>query len=103
MIEANESGGLSLRPKEDDPYFSTTLTFCKQCFEQTVGELSFLSSSPHSATATAQTTVETALLTHQALGDLVRRRPDIGVILYRNLAAGIGRSDLCVRDRVLNQ
>jgi GNAT superfamily N-acetyltransferase len=74
---------------------------------ETVGELSFLSSSPHSATATAQTEVETALLTHQALGDLVRRRPDIGVILYRNLAAGIGkkllRSDLCVRDQVLNQ
>jgi GNAT superfamily N-acetyltransferase len=74
---------------------------------ETVGELSFLSSSPHSATATAQTTVETASLTHQALGELVRRRPDIGVIMYRNLAAGIGkkllRSDVCVRDRVLNQ
>ena len=74
---------------------------------ETVGELSFLSSSSHSATATAQTKVETALLTHQALGDLVRRRPDIGVILYRNLAAGIGkkllRSDLCFRDQVLNQ
>jgi signal-transduction protein with cAMP-binding, CBS, and nucleotidyltransferase domain len=74
---------------------------------ETVGELSFLSSSSHSATATAQTKVETALLTHQALSELVRRRPDIGVIMYRNLAAGIGkkllRSDLCVRDQVLNQ
>ncbi len=74
---------------------------------ETVGELSFLSSSLHSAMATTQTEVETASLTHQALGELVRRRPDIGVIMYRNLAAGIGkkllRSDLCVRDRVLKQ
>ncbi len=71
---------------------------------ETVGEVSFLSSSPHSATATAQTTVEAATLTPQALADLVRRRPDIGVIMYRNMAAGVGkkllRSDQSIQNKI---
>ena len=73
---------------------------------ETVGELSFLSSSPHSATAIAQTKVETATLTPQAFDELVRRRPDIGVIMYRNMAAGVGekllRSDQSFRQKILH-
>ena len=45
---------------------------------------------PHSATATAEGPVEAAELLQRDLADLIRRRPDIGVIIYRNLAVGLG-------------
>jgi len=44
---------------------------------------------PHSATATATTRVETAVFEHGQLVDLARARPDVGVVLYRNVAAGL--------------
>ncbi|MDH4328103.1 MAG: hypothetical protein OEV77_06260, partial [Nitrospira sp.] len=44
----------------------------------------------HSATATAEGQVEAAELLHRDLAGLIRRRPDIGVIIYRNLAIGLG-------------
>ena len=34
--------------------------------------------------------VEAAELLPRDLADLIRRRPDIGVIIYRNLAIGLG-------------
>ena len=72
---------------------------------ETLGELSLLSSRPHSATATAETPIETAVLSHHDFGELVRRRPDIGVIIYRNLGVGLGRkllrSDHSLRQQVL--
>jgi GNAT superfamily N-acetyltransferase len=55
-----------------------------------LGELSLLSAAPHSATATARTAVETAVLGHQDLAELIRLRPDIGLLIYRNLAVGMG-------------
>ncbi len=71
------------------------------------GELSLLAQRPHSATATAETRVEVAALAHKDLADLVRRRPDIGVVIYKNLATGLGakllRSDSSLRDRVLGE
>lgn len=57
---------------------------------ETCGEISLLSAKPHSATATAQGRVEVAELLQRDLADLIRRRPDIGVIIYRNLAVGLG-------------
>ncbi len=54
-----------------------------------LGERSLLKRGPHSATATAVGRVKTARLSHFDLTDLIRRRPDIGTILYRNLAAGL--------------
>ena len=72
---------------------------------ETLGELSLLTSRTHSATATTQTRVETAVLTHQDLSTLVRRRPDIGVIVFRNLGVGLGkkllRSDDFLREQAL--
>lgn len=63
-----------------------------------LGEMSLLTQSPHSATARAQNTVEVAVFHHQDMTELVRLRPDIGVVIYRNLATGLGnkliRSDL---------
>jgi GNAT superfamily N-acetyltransferase len=69
---------------------------------ETFGEISMLARTPHSATATAATPVEAAILPHQDLMQLIRRRPDIGVIIYRNLAKGLGeklqRSGPAVRE-----
>ncbi len=60
------------------------------CAGETCGEVSLLSARPHSATATTEGPVEAAELLQRDLADLIRRRPDIGVIIYRNLAVGLG-------------
>ena len=57
---------------------------------ETCGEVSLLSARPHSASAVADGPVEAAELLPRDLADLIRRRPDIGVIIYRNLAIGLG-------------
>ena len=58
---------------------------------------------PSYSTATAQTNVETAVLGHQDLAELIRLRPDIGLHIYRNLAVGMGeklkRLDVSLADR----
>jgi CRP/FNR family cyclic AMP-dependent transcriptional regulator len=56
----------------------------------TLGEISLLAQTPRAATATASTRVEAAVISQRDLIDLIRRRPDIGVIMYRNLALGLG-------------
>jgi hypothetical protein len=57
-----------------------------------------LTDAPHSATTIAQTSVETAVLGHRQLDELIRLRPDIGIQIYNNLAVGVGeklkRADL---------
>ena len=55
-----------------------------------LGEISLLTGAPHSATATARTYVETAVLEHADLAELIRLRPDIGLHIYRNLAVDAG-------------
>ena len=57
---------------------------CGEC----LGEMSLLAASAHSATATARTRVETAVLEHADVAELIRLRPDIGLHIYKNLAAG---------------
>jgi len=63
-----------------------------------LGEVALLTDSGHSASAVAGTDVQAAVLKRSDLTELVRQRPDIGVVLYRNLARGLGdklrRSDL---------
>ena len=66
---------------------------------EVVGENAMLSEVPHSATVTAQTAMTVAVLHHPALHKLIRRRPDIAVILYRNLAISLG-SKLARANRV---
>jgi len=56
-----------------------------------LGEISLLTREPHSATATARTAVEVARLGHQNLGELTRLRPDIALLIYRNLALGLAQ------------
>jgi CRP/FNR family transcriptional regulator len=73
---------------------------------ETLGEFSLFSPKPRTATAMTLTNVEVAVLSHHDLGDLVRRRPDIGVIIYRNLGIGLGekllRSDQSFRHKILH-
>jgi CRP-like cAMP-binding protein len=66
---------------------------------ETCGEVSLLSARHHSATATAVNDIEVAELFWRDLEDLIRRRPDIGVIIYRNLAVGLGDKLLRSGDR----
>lgn len=56
-----------------------------------LGEISMLTGSLHSVTATTRTTVEAATLGHADLVELVRLRPDIALHLYRNLAVELGQ------------
>jgi GNAT superfamily N-acetyltransferase len=55
-----------------------------------LGEISLLTAAPRSATATARTSLEAAVLGHADLAELVRLRPDIGLQIYKNLALGLG-------------
>lgn len=55
-----------------------------------LGDLALISAAPHSATATALTRVEAAVIERAALDELIRLRPDISVQIYRNLALGLG-------------
>jgi CRP/FNR family transcriptional regulator len=57
---------------------------------ESVGELALLLGTSHSASVVTRSPAEVALLSHADLAALVRRRPDIGIVLYRNLAAGLG-------------
>ena len=55
-----------------------------------LGEVAILTKSDHASTATARGEVHAGVLSRADLTALVRRRPDIGVVLYRNLAEGVG-------------
>lgn len=53
---------------------------------ESLGEMSLVSGLPYSATATAQGHVKTAVLDHLSFTELIRLRPDIGVVIYHNFA-----------------
>lgn len=55
-----------------------------------VGEMALLHGTPHHATATASGEVKAAVFSNGDVEQLIRRRPDIGVIIYRNLATQMG-------------
>lgn len=57
---------------------------------ESLGEVALLTGTAHSATAVAETDMEIGVLTAERLQELVRRRPDVGTIVYRNLARGLG-------------
>ena len=55
-----------------------------------LGETALLTEAPHSATAVPVGRVEAAAISSADLNALVRRWPAIGVVLFRNLARGLG-------------
>jgi len=55
-----------------------------------VGEVGLLTGADHSARAVAVGDVEVGVLRGKDLDRLIRQRPDVGVVLYRNLAEEIG-------------
>lgn len=67
---------------------------------ESLGEMAVLTGEPHSASATAGARVLAACLTREALERLGRRRPDIGIALYRNLAVSLGRKLLRTDERL---
>jgi CRP-like cAMP-binding protein len=68
---------------------------------ETAGELSLVRNNhPHAATILATADTEAAVLEHEELAALLRRRPDIGVVFYGNLAAQLG-SKLLRADQAL--
>ncbi len=66
-----------------------------------LSEVSLLTGSNHFATATANGPLKLAVLSYEELALLVRRRPDIGVQIYKNLAVGLcrklKRSDMVIK------
>lgn len=68
-----------------------------------LGEGVLLEDCRHTATAVALGPVEAGVLPRNELLELLRRRPDLGVLVYRNLARGLEekllRTDLAPRDR----
>lgn len=71
---------------------------------QCVGETSLLycpeSTPAHSVDAIAKTSVETAAFPIDEFREVIRRRPDIGVVIYRNLAADISNKLKRARDDI---
>jgi CRP/FNR family cyclic AMP-dependent transcriptional regulator len=70
---------------------------------ESLGEVSFLSDTPHSASAIAQTDMELGSLTCERMDMLVRRRPDIGAVVFRNLARGLGEKLRRADQRAINE
>ncbi|MFO0696810.1 MAG: GNAT family N-acetyltransferase [Polyangiales bacterium] len=56
-----------------------------------LGERGLLEGGDHGSTAKAARDLTVAMLTEEALHALTRQRPDVAVVLYRNLARGLGR------------
>lgn len=56
-----------------------------------VGERALLLDVPHTAAARATEPVEAAVLSRADLAELTRMRPDIGLVVYRNLAVSLGQ------------
>lgn len=91
------SGAVEIRmPEQSEPVGTVSSG-------ETVGEVAFLAEARHSARAVAASEpVESGVLSRRDFADLVRRRPDIGVVIYRNLAQGLGEK-LKRADRILSR
>jgi hypothetical protein len=65
-----------------------------------LGEVALLTNGCHSATATTKSALKAAVLSREVICTLVRRRPDVGVQIYNNLAIGLAeklkRSDTTI-------
>lgn len=58
---------------------------------ESLGEVSFFANEPRHATAIATTHIEAVVIRRPEFAALVRQRPDIGLVVYANLAVDSGR------------
>lgn len=58
---------------------------------EALGEIGFIANTPPTAHAFAKSTGEAAVFTADSFRELTRRRPDIGLIIYKNIALEIGK------------
>ena len=58
---------------------------------EALGEIAALTSENHSTTATATQKTEAAILPTDQYLEIIRKRPDIGLTMYKNLASTLGR------------
>lgn len=80
------AGELIVRAGDGDPAPQVGTISPGQC----LGETALLGQRPHSVAVETTTATETAVIERAELAELMRRRPDIGLILYRNLAESLG-------------
>jgi len=57
---------------------------------ESLGEVSLVRGGPHAATAVAESAGSLGVLTRDDLAELERQRPDLAMVVYRNLARGLG-------------
>lgn len=79
-------------PKSNEPIATVHPGEC-------IGEISLLHEVDHTATVSATSELEVAAMPRRDLMRLIRRRPDIGMVIYRNLAAGLGDKLHRINDR----
>ncbi|MCO4794871.1 MAG: GNAT family N-acetyltransferase [Bacteriovoracaceae bacterium] len=96
-------GGDFIYQQEDNPYalyfvldgvaevYQDDILVGKVSKGEILGEISAMTGNNHSVTTRATNKVKTALLTLNALESIMRKRPDMGAILYKNLALDLGQ------------
>ncbi|MDH3492333.1 MAG: GNAT family N-acetyltransferase [Acidobacteriota bacterium] len=81
------NGELTVSTKLGKKHHNVGVISAGECF----GETALLSREKHTVAATAKVHTEVAVMSRRDLSQLIRRRPDIGVVLYKNLARSLGR------------
>jgi len=79
-------GKIEIRKETTDGRQTVLAQFNKGC---TVGEMSLIEETPRSATATAVNDVELLVLTRENFEIIVKKNPDIGVKILRNIAKSL--------------
>jgi GNAT superfamily N-acetyltransferase len=80
-------GEITIKTGEGDTARQVGVISSGEC----LGETALLNQRPHSVCAKTTQETETAVIKRSDLLELMRRRPDIGLVLYRNLAKSLGR------------
>lgn len=89
-------GGVEIRHGADNRCVGSV------CAGQALGEIALLRGmATHTATVVATSETELIELPHADLRSLLRRRPDIGAVLYRNLATLLGEKLMRADDNLL--
>lgn len=80
-------GGIAVMVGKDDDRQKVGVISKGEC----LGETALLNQRPHTVCAITSKNTEVAVIKQDDLIELMRRRPDIGLILYKNLAMSLGK------------